>query len=400
MNALDVDVLARLFDDAPPLVYDEAAANGAPAHHSMPDFPELDDDELDALAGLAMASVMYEGTGLPPSINPENAEHLGGLAKRLAAIYRAEAEFAKDAAALDVEVRDWLESEGLPMPADAANTQLTAHLDEDAESDATPAQNLDDDAAANASLTTYLDGMLAHLQDVVAPALAEREAARLEAERIEAERIAAAKAERARVEAERQAAEVEKARLEKERKAAERVAKAEKAAAEQAATEAAAAEQARIADEAERLRAKQLARDLPYEVAANRQRDVGLVPRVQWLVEEITPRKDLHGADIKVCNVLALKYYNSKRGRAWPSYETLAKVTGLHRNSVKKTVNKLDKLGLVIKQGGHTGKSNYYIPNFVPDLATTSNINGLEALTTSTPQCPTHGHPSVLQLFY
>jgi biotin operon repressor len=383
-------LLAELFgESAPPLV---------------PIGPDLDDNELDELAGLAMASLIREQCGLPLDIDPEDEWFIEAAAEldargwnfvdRLAALYARKAEIdreiARRLALLDVELRDWLESENLPPLPDAilydeaaaANVASTLHLD------------LDDDES-NTKLASHLEVVLDHLQNVVAPVLAERraeqeriaaelEAERIEAERIEAERIAAAKAEQARLEAERKAATAEKARIEKARKEAERTAKAEKARLEKERLEQEQAEQTRIADEAEQLRAAQLARDLPYEMAANRQRGVSLVEKVQWL-EKINGRTDLHGAEMKICVALALTFFNSKRGKAWPSYETLAKTTGLHRNSVKKAVHKLDKLGIVIKQGGHTGKSNYYMPNFVPD-----------PLATGTPQCPTPGHPNVL----
>jgi hypothetical protein len=234
-------------------------------------------------------------------------------------------------------------------------------------------------------------------------------AARAEQQRLENERMRAAMAERAEKErlakAERDRLAAEKAKAEKARKDTERAAKAEQARLEKERLAKEQAEQNALEAEKAKLRAAQLARDLPYEVAANRQRGVSLVEKVQWL-EQIAGHKQLHGAELKICIVLALTYFNSKRGRAWPSRLTLAKATGLNLRTVAKVIDKLDTLGIVIKQGGHTGKANYYIPSFVPDdITTTSNINELEALTTSAPQgttpvpyralplCPT-GHPN------
>jgi len=218
-----------------------------------------------------------------------------------------------------------------------------------------------DDDEANAALTLHLEVMLAHLQNVVAPVLAEREAARLEAERIEAARIAAEKAEQARVEAERKAAAAEKARAEKERKAAERAAKAEQAAAEQAAIEAAAAEQQRIADEAEQLRAKQTASGiagLPFGLTKGQAK----YRLRQILIGDARLSRTELAAGIALADLYDAQ--DQRRIYTWCSNENLAEWIGTTERNVIRATKRLGDLEYFTKESGWRGHSSRYFPNW------------------------------------
>jgi Helix-turn-helix domain len=89
--------------------------------------------------------------------------------------------------------------------------------------------------------------------------------------------------------------------------------------------------------------------------------------------------KRLNSTDLR-CAIVIANYFNSAKGRAWPSYARLVKDTGASRASVARSVKKLDELGLIYRDRGHTGRSNSYVPAFdAPEMAS-------EASTT-----PSHG---------
>ncbi len=64
------------------------------------------------------------------------------------------------------------------------------------------------------------------------------------------------------------------------------------------------------------------------------------------------------------CAFHLVDYYNHRLGRAWPSYETLAKLTGSHRRTVIEAVKRLIDLKYFEVEKGNGRRSNYYRPNF------------------------------------
>lgn len=57
-------------------------------------------------------------------------------------------------------------------------------------------------------------------------------------------------------------------------------------------------------------------------------------------------------------------YYNNRLGRAWPSYDTLAELTGSNRRTVIEAVKRLIELEYFVVDKGSGRRSNYYRPNF------------------------------------
>ena len=64
------------------------------------------------------------------------------------------------------------------------------------------------------------------------------------------------------------------------------------------------------------------------------------------------------------CAFHLVDYYNDRLGRAWPSYVTLAKLTGSNRRTVIEAVKRLIALKYFEVEKGNGRRSNYYRPNF------------------------------------
>ena len=61
--------------------------------------------------------------------------------------------------------------------------------------------------------------------------------------------------------------------------------------------------------------------------------------------------------------LLILANYADEGGRCWPSIQTLCEDTGIPRSTVKVYLDKLVKMGLIVKAkrfSGHMKTSNYY----------------------------------------
>jgi hypothetical protein len=59
------------------------------------------------------------------------------------------------------------------------------------------------------------------------------------------------------------------------------------------------------------------------------------------------------------CAFYLIDYYNDNFGRAWPSYDTLAKLTNSNRRTVITAVKKLLELGYFTVEKGDGRRSNY-----------------------------------------
>jgi hypothetical protein len=73
--------------------------------------------------------------------------------------------------------------------------------------------------------------------------------------------------------------------------------------------------------------------------------------------------KRLNATDLR-CAIVIADYFNAAKGRAWPSYARLVRDTGASRASVARSIRKLEELGLIYRVGGHSGRSNSYVPDF------------------------------------
>jgi Helix-turn-helix domain len=89
---------------------------------------------------------------------------------------------------------------------------------------------------------------------------------------------------------------------------------------------------------------------------------ITVVDKIRFL-KRIAADRRLNATDLRCCIIIA-DLYNAGKGRAWPSYERIAKDTGTSRASVARAVRKLDELALIQRSGGYKGRSNSYVPAF------------------------------------
>jgi len=84
----------------------------------------------------------------------------------------------------------------------------------------------------------------------------------------------------------------------------------------------------------------------------------------QWFfVQKVVSDRRLSRCAV-ACAFYLIDYYNDYFGRAWPSYDTLAKLTNSNRRTVITAVKKLLELGYFTVEKGEGRRSNYYRPNF------------------------------------
>ncbi len=84
----------------------------------------------------------------------------------------------------------------------------------------------------------------------------------------------------------------------------------------------------------------------------------------QWFFVQKAVSDPRLGRCAVACAFHLVDLYNKKKGRAWPSYETLAKLTGSHRRTVIDAVKRLIELEYFEVEKGGGSRSNYYRPNF------------------------------------
>lgn len=124
------------------------------------------------------------------------------------------------------------------------------------------------------------------------------------------------------------------------------------------------------------------------EAAIGHLAKVTSVNKIRFL-RRIQNGKRLSRIDLQ-CAIVIVDYFNAKKGRAWPSYTLLCGETGASRPSVARSVAKLDKLGIICREGGHKGRSNSYVPNFT---AADMQYGGADSLTRDTTSADTPSQP-------
>jgi Fic family protein len=75
-------------------------------------------------------------------------------------------------------------------------------------------------------------------------------------------------------------------------------------------------------------------------------------------------RRRLTYADACVAYFI-IDWFNPAKGCSWPSLETLAKATGLNLRTVKRSIARLVRLGVIKKKTrGRRGHTSEYVPNW------------------------------------
>ncbi len=84
----------------------------------------------------------------------------------------------------------------------------------------------------------------------------------------------------------------------------------------------------------------------------------------QWRFVQRVVSDDRLSRCAVACAFHLVDYYNHRLGRAWPSYDTLANLSGCHRRTVIEAVKRLVTFGYIEVDKGSGRRSNYYRPNF------------------------------------
>jgi hypothetical protein len=91
-------------------------------------------------------------------------------------------------------------------------------------------------------------------------------------------------------------------------------------------------------------------------------RPITLLDKWQFVMQAI-PDKRLTAGDLR-CVVAIADCYNSRKGRAWPSYSYISRQTGLSRSAIARSASKLHALDIIHKVSGGAGRANTYRPAF------------------------------------
>ena len=78
------------------------------------------------------------------------------------------------------------------------------------------------------------------------------------------------------------------------------------------------------------------------------------------MISAIAADARLKDSDVRVAVVLLFKFHNTKRGKCFPSYETMAKAAGCGRRTAIRAVERLKRTGWLAVAPGHAGYSNRY----------------------------------------
>lgn len=93
------------------------------------------------------------------------------------------------------------------------------------------------------------------------------------------------------------------------------------------------------------------------------------------------------------CAFWLVDYFNERLDRAWPSYDTLAELTGSNRRTVITAVKRLVELEYFEVERGNGRRSNYYRPNIFPIINSIEQSDNSDAsdTTVGTPAPPIQG---------
>ncbi len=92
--------------------------------------------------------------------------------------------------------------------------------------------------------------------------------------------------------------------------------------------------------------------------------------KLQWLAL-LSQDKELSSTAIVVALYIITVHYNQERGKAWPSYETIAQATGKTAKTVQRAIKELEKFWLSVKRGNGLGHSTEFAPSQKSIIAAT-----------------------------
>lgn len=95
--------------------------------------------------------------------------------------------------------------------------------------------------------------------------------------------------------------------------------------------------------------------------------------KLQWLAL-LSQDKDLSSTAIQIALYIITVHYNQDRGKAWPSFKTIAKGTGKKcTKTIQRAINELEENWLHVNRGVRIGKSSEYAPRYKSIRAATEH---------------------------
>lgn len=92
--------------------------------------------------------------------------------------------------------------------------------------------------------------------------------------------------------------------------------------------------------------------------------------KLQWLAL-LSQDKSLSSTAIQVALYIITVHYNQDRGKAWPSYSTIAQAVGKNTKTVQRAIKELEINWLFVKRGNGLGHSTEFSPSQKSILAAT-----------------------------
>ncbi len=99
--------------------------------------------------------------------------------------------------------------------------------------------------------------------------------------------------------------------------------------------------------------------DVPRTPVAPTWRMVSLLDKWRLFDRLTREASKLAASDFAVAFQI-LDHFNARRGFAWPSLKTLARLTGLARSTVAESIKRLIAIGVITKGRGYSGRANNY----------------------------------------
>jgi hypothetical protein len=120
------------------------------------------------------------------------------------------------------------------------------------------------------------------------------------------------------------------------------------------------------------------------------------LPEKAVMISAIAADVRLKDSDVRVAVVLLFKFHNTKEGKCFPSYETIAQAAGCGRRTAIRAVERLKQTGWLAVAPGHAGYSNRYaFPTVVTaESLANSPTDDTPDTTVVTPASPGWCHPS------
>ncbi|MBL4940027.1 MAG: helix-turn-helix domain-containing protein [Colwellia sp.] len=114
--------------------------------------------------------------------------------------------------------------------------------------------------------------------------------------------------------------------------------------------------------------------------------------KLQWLAL-LSQDNALSSTAIVIALYIITVHFNQIKGKAWPSYATIAKATGKTVKTVQRAIHELDGRWLNVKRGNGLGHSSEFSPNEISIQAATAMCKKRDNVVSLHPVEGGHKHP-------